>query len=61
MLTNRFQPRANLEFKIEPKVKTHVYLDKKSFKPIHEKKDFCGRDGYLGKKKIGGRFGLKMA
>ena len=27
---------------------------------IHEKKDFCGGDGYLGKKN-GGNFGLKMA
>ena len=27
---------------------------------IHSKNEFCGGDGYLGKK-IGGKFGLKMA
>ena len=28
---------------------------------IHEKKELCGGDGFFGKKKIGGKFGLKMA
>ena len=28
---------------------------------IHSKNEFCGGDGYLSKKKIGGKFGLKMA
>ena len=28
---------------------------------IHAKNEFCGGYGYLGKKKIGGKFDLKMA
>ena len=28
---------------------------------IHSKNEFCGGDGFFGKKKIGGKFGLKMA
>ena len=28
---------------------------------IHEKSEFCGGVGYLSKKKIGGKFGVKMA
>ena len=28
---------------------------------IHEKNELCGGDGFFGKKKIDGKFGLKMA